>query len=66
LYESFESVDNFTRRAPVRDLHVALNIPYVYYFVKKLYRKQAEGIQTHQYPSDSNTGQDEERIIQKP
>jgi hypothetical protein len=36
------TIGNFPRRAPIRELHVAFKIPYVYGFVTKLCRQQAE------------------------
>jgi hypothetical protein len=38
---------NFPRLTPVRELHKAFNIPYIYDYIKKLYRQQAEVIQNH-------------------
>jgi hypothetical protein len=35
------------RRTSVRDLHVAFQIPYVYDYITKLRRQQAEVIQDH-------------------
>jgi hypothetical protein len=39
---------NFPRRTPVRDLHMAFKLPYVYEFITKLCRQQAEVIQNHE------------------
>jgi hypothetical protein len=50
---------NFTRRTPVPDLHVTFKIPYVYDFITKLCRQQAEVIQNHHNPIVHNTGQGE-------
>jgi hypothetical protein len=49
----------FPRRASVHDMHVALKIPYVYDFITKLCRQQAETIQNHQNPTVRNIGQGE-------
>jgi hypothetical protein len=38
---------NFPRCAYVRDLHTAFNLPYVYDYIKKLCRRQAEVMQNH-------------------
>jgi hypothetical protein len=38
---------NLPRRASARDLHVTLNIPYVYDFVTKLSGQQSEVMQNH-------------------
>jgi hypothetical protein len=37
----------FDKRTPVRDLDLAFEITYVYDYIKKLYRKQAEVIQMY-------------------
>jgi hypothetical protein len=50
---------NFPRRTPVRQLRVAFKIPYVYDFITKLCRKQAEVIQNHVNPNVRNIGQGE-------
>jgi hypothetical protein len=50
---------HFPRRTPVRELHVALDIPYVYDFITKLCRQQAEVIQNLVNPNVSNIGQGE-------
>jgi hypothetical protein len=42
---------NFNRRASVREFHLDFKIPYVYNYVKKLCRKQAEAIQNHLNPN---------------
>jgi hypothetical protein len=53
------TIVNFPRRTPVRDLHVAFKIPYVYEFITKLCRQQVEVIQNHQNPNVRNIGQGE-------
>jgi hypothetical protein len=53
------TIGNFPRRTPVRDLHVAFKIPYVYDFITKLCRQQAEFIQNHHNPNVRNIGQGE-------
>jgi hypothetical protein len=39
---------NFRRLTAVRDMHVAFQIPYVYDYITKLYRRQAEIVQNHE------------------
>jgi hypothetical protein len=51
------TIGNFPRRTPARDLHVALKIPYLYDFITKLCRQQAEVIQNHQNPNVRVIGQ---------
>jgi hypothetical protein len=46
---------------PVRDLHIAFNLPYVYSYVIKLCRQQAEVIQNHENEPVRVIGQDEAR-----
>jgi hypothetical protein len=41
------TIGNFPRCTPVRDLDIAFKIPYVYDYITKLYRQQAEVIQNH-------------------
>jgi hypothetical protein len=53
------TIGNFPRRTPVRDLHVAFEILYVYDFITKLCRQQAEVIQNHYNPNVRNIGQGE-------
>jgi hypothetical protein len=50
---------HFPRRTSVRELHVAFEIPYVYDFIPKLCRQQAEVIQNHVNPNVRNIGQGE-------
>ena len=38
---------DFPRRAPTRELHVVFRIPYVYDFITKICRQQAEVIRNH-------------------
>jgi hypothetical protein len=44
---------------PVRDLHVAFNLPYVYDYVTKLCRQQAKVIQNHENEHIRSIGQGE-------
>jgi hypothetical protein len=41
------TIDSFPRRTPIRDLHLAFQIPFVYDYITKLCRQQAEVIQNH-------------------
>jgi hypothetical protein len=49
------------RSTSVRDLHVAFQIPYVYDYITKLCRQQAEIIQNHDNENVRKIGQDEAR-----
>jgi hypothetical protein len=53
------TIGHFPRRTPVRELHVAFEIPYVYNFITKLCRQQAEVVQNHTNPNFRNIGQGE-------
>jgi hypothetical protein len=44
------AIRNLDRSTPVRDLHLAFKIPYVYDYITKLYRRQAEVILNHENP----------------
>jgi hypothetical protein len=50
------SIGNFPRRTPVRELHKAFSIPYVYNYMTKLSRQQAEVIQNHENANVRNIG----------
>jgi hypothetical protein len=57
----FRTIGNFPRRIPVRDLHVVSKLPYVYDYVTKICRQQAEVIQNHENANVRNIGQGEPR-----
>jgi hypothetical protein len=53
------TVGDLDRRTPVRDLHLAFRIPYVYDHITKLCRRQAEVNQNHPNPNVRAIGQGE-------
>jgi hypothetical protein len=53
------TIGSFPRRTPVQDLHVAFEIPFVYDYITKLCRQQAEVIQNHDNENVRNIGQGE-------
>jgi hypothetical protein len=53
------AIGNIDRRTPVRTLHVAFKIPYVYDYVTKLCRTQAEVILNLENTNARGTGQGE-------
>jgi hypothetical protein len=55
------TIGNFPRCLPFRDLHTAFNLPYVYDYITKLCRQQAEGIQNHENEHVRSIGQGEAR-----
>jgi hypothetical protein len=55
------TIGNFPRRTPVRDLHITFKIPYVYDYITKLCRQQAEVIQNRDTENVRNSGQGEAR-----
>jgi hypothetical protein len=50
---------NFSRCTRVHDLHTAFNFPYVYNYITKLCRQQAEVIQNNENGYDHSIGQSE-------
>jgi hypothetical protein len=57
--KDFRTIRNLPRSTPVRDLHMAFKIPYVYDNITKLCRQQAEVIQNHDNENVRNIGQGE-------
>jgi hypothetical protein len=55
------AIGNLDRRTPVRYSHLAFEIPYVYEYITKLCRRQAEVILNHENPNVRATGQGEAR-----
>jgi hypothetical protein len=55
------TIGNFPIRTPVRDLHMAIKITYVYDYITKLCRQQAEVVQNHNNENVLNIGQGEAR-----
>jgi hypothetical protein len=53
------AIGNLDRRTPVRDLHLAFKIPYVYDYITKLCRRQEEVILNHENPYVRAIGQGE-------
>jgi hypothetical protein len=50
---------NLPRLTPTRALHLAFQIPYVYDYITKMRRKEAEVIQNHDNMNVRNTGKRE-------
>jgi hypothetical protein len=55
------SIGNFSRRTPVRDLHVAFQIPYEYDYITKLSKQQTEAIENNYNENIYKIGQGEAR-----
>jgi hypothetical protein len=53
------TIGNYPRRTPVRDLHLAFHIQFVYDYITKLCRQQAEVIQNHDNENVRTIGQGE-------
>jgi methionine synthase II (cobalamin-independent) len=51
------TIGNFPRRTPVREMYKAFNIPYIYDYITKLFKQQAEVIQNHENANVRNIGQ---------
>jgi hypothetical protein len=52
-------VQNFPRCTPVRGLHAVFNLPYLYDYITKFCRRQAEVIHNHENEHVRGIGQDE-------
>jgi hypothetical protein len=55
------TIENVPKRTPVRDYHMAFKLPYVYDYVTKMCRRQAEALQNHENANVRNIGQGEHR-----
>jgi hypothetical protein len=55
------TIGNFPRRTRVHDLHMAFKLLYVYDYITKLCRQQAEVIQNHENENVRNIGEGEPR-----
>jgi hypothetical protein len=55
------TIGNIPRCTPVRDLHTAFNFPYVYNYITKICRQQAEVVQNHENEHVRGIGQGEAR-----
>jgi hypothetical protein len=53
------TIGNFPRRSSIRDMHVAFQVPYLYDYITKLCRRQAEIIHNHENENVRNIGQSE-------
>jgi hypothetical protein len=53
------AIGNLPRRTLVHDMHVAFQIPYVYDYITKLCRRQAEIVHSHENENVRNIGQGE-------
>jgi hypothetical protein len=53
----FRTIGNFPWCTSVRDVHAAFQIPYVYDYITKSYRQQAEVIQNHENENVRYIGQ---------
>jgi hypothetical protein len=55
------TIGNFARCTPVRDLHRAFNLPYMYDYITKFCRRQAAVIQNQENEHIRDIGQGEAR-----
>jgi hypothetical protein len=60
-YKVLRTIGNFPRRTLVRNLHMAFKHPYIYDYVIKLWRRQAEVKQNHENANVPNNVQGENR-----
>jgi hypothetical protein len=61
------TISNFPRNTPASELHVTFNIPYIYDFMTRLCREQADVIRNHKnaYIRDIVTGEAARRKCEK-
>jgi hypothetical protein len=57
----FRTIGNFPRRTLIREMHTTFHLPYVYDYMTKLCRQQAEIILNHDNENVRNIGQGEVR-----
>jgi hypothetical protein len=55
------TIGNFPRRTSIRDMHMAFKLPYIYDYVTKFCRQQAEVIQNLENANVRKIGQGEPR-----
>jgi hypothetical protein len=55
------TIGNFPKRTSVRDMHKSFHMPYVYDYIRKSCRQQAEVIQNHENDNVRYIGQGEAR-----
>jgi hypothetical protein len=55
------TIGKFPRRTPVRQLHMAFQVPYIYDYITKLCRQQAEVIQNHENANVLDIGTEKAR-----
>jgi hypothetical protein len=51
------TIDKFPKSTPIHDMHISLQVPYVYDYINKLCRQQAPVIQNHENTHVRNVGQ---------
>jgi hypothetical protein len=59
--KAHRNIGTFPKFISVRDLHTVFNLPYVYDFITKLCRQQAEAIQNHENEHVLSIGQGKAR-----
>jgi hypothetical protein len=59
--KALRTTGNFPRRTPVRELHMAYQVPYIYDYITKLCRQHAEVIQNHENANVRDIGKGEAR-----
>jgi hypothetical protein len=53
------TIGKFPKCTPVRELHMAFQVPYIYDYITKLCRQQAEVIQNHENENVHDIGKGE-------
>jgi hypothetical protein len=57
--KALRTIGKFPRNTPIRDMHISLQVPYIYDYITKLCRQQAQAIQHHDNIHVHNIGQGE-------
>jgi hypothetical protein len=55
------TIGKFPKHTPVREAHMAFQVPYIYVYVRKLCRQQADVIQNHENGNIRDIGKGEAR-----
>jgi hypothetical protein len=56
------TIGKFPKHTPVREVHMAFQVPYIYVYVRKLCRQEAEVIQNHENRNIRDIGKGDARI----
>jgi hypothetical protein len=60
-FRNFNAFKTSFSAPPVRDLHLAFQVPYIYDYITKLCRQQIEVVQNHETAIVRDSGEDKAR-----